>query len=1290
MSLPNKAVFEKNQTGFSIHRRPLVPADSAHSERSARTNKNTRAAAIRTAVSCPYTPKSMIASSLPALVQIASVLFALAVVAQPPPITLQGTTQSSATTENTPCVFTVDFGDGGSAVVSVISDNGFATVTVSAANHQGWLGMSLSSNGLMVGSTAIVVHSADEDPDTATVDPFYLATQLVSGIQKLNSTEAAAYGVDVVAWSTSIDAEEKSTSFSFTIAADSLNDAPFFMVAGSPASFGLVGHGVTNGVVVAPSGSWVGACYSARFEALSPVSCDIKDEDKTCLACGFCSYKPTLGPADFSHYPVSKGLYFPNQLAVTLKYQISWIIYPPKRGSSLTEDGETPFAHFLVQAETDGWLGFGIVQASSGSTVGMEGTDVYWGGFNADDDLVFVDGFAKTVRMPPSDLEWGGTSDIFGVAGGRHNGVTSVEFKRYLSTSDFADVSIEPSQNMQCVWAHSAVADTELTAYHRYNRGFVEVRFYDAECHIGEYVDGSVCVPCLLGHYCPDREHMFPCEPGSFGNMPGLVDCISCDNSPFMGYSNSSGAVTCTECPANTERTLTSSLWSGSRREECVCKFGFYSPNGNPGEGCLPCPVGGYCVGSTEPPKAQPGYWGIAMFSNKFVECQFIENGACSLSTNTTVDAWFEQLGTDGDNVLSTFEALPLPTRIPALRELANQTNFENMTKRRFLSVLAVPATSSDSYVPFNPDTGDSMCSPGYGGEMCSTCEDGYFRFEIRCYECPEHSGSAMVFGLIAVLVVWVVVARVGMWFESNSLDLLMLFMQCLNLVLGFSLHWHSWITPLRPVFSLVSFDMAILNPTCIMPWTYHWSLLLQMGLPVVLISWCSLRLAMSKCLIQRGYAGKYVCCGVWFAVPSNLTKAKNKQISFVTSFLFIVYSELVAKSLAPFQLVNLPDGRRVMEAAPFVEAWSEEHWLLQAGPGLLGIVFYVIGIPLAAVIKLMHLKAQHLLAEDDIIERFHWLYGKYKLDAYLWEILILVRRMLLCVFLEALRGWPFTQGIMTVLVLLALLVAQMKTLPFRRTFHNLLDTAYIGILIFVAFAGLMLQGGCEFPDSLAFFVVAAIVTSSVAAVGQAVSETIFTFRKRIGTRRLRLPTKITKIYACALNKRFMTLSVNSLAQLSRRGLPTNSQSRSIDSTARSRAPGNHTIGQKRRQSVYSFPVDKNAGQTKLPKDTPFSLLALQALLKEIARKAWKDVLEQTKSDSKISKAISGYKASPMIVAASLWVVVLGTLRSGWGKWFLLTMTKKIFCTRQSPTGSVAINFNRHKATILENAFNSK
>lgn len=1172
----------------------------------------------------------MIVSSFPALVQVATiavVLFGKTVVAQLPN-TLHNTTQSSATTESTPCSFTVAFANGKNADISLIANNGFATVTVSADDHQGWLALGLSHNGLMVGSSAVILHSVDGAADSAIVEPFYLSSQLVSGMQSLNQTAAAGRQVDVVAWSTSIDTVGSSTSFSFTIAAESLENAPFLMVAGSPTSFSLVDHRDTTGVIVAPLGPWVGACYSARFEALSPVSCNIEDEDQTCLACGFCSYKPTLGPADFSHYPVSRSLYFPNQLAVTLKYQVSWKIFPPERGSSLTEDGETPYAHFLVQAETDGWLGFGIVQASSGSTVGMEGTDVFWGGFDGNDDLVFVDGFAETVRMPPADTEWGGTSDIFDVAGGRHNGVTSVEFKRYLSTGDIADVPIEPSQDMQCVWAHSAVADADLTAYHRYNRGFVQVRFYEAQCDLGEYVDGSVCAPCLLGHYCPDRENMLPCEPGSFSNVPGLVDCISCDNSPFMGYSNSSGTVICTECPANTERTLTSSLWFGSRREECVCKFGFYSPNGNPGEDCVPCPAGAYCVGSTEPPRARPGYWGIASFPHKFVDCHFVENGACSLSTNTTVDAWFERLDTDGDDVLSTFEALSVSARVPALQGLVNHTNFENMTRRHFLSVLAVPATSADSYIPFNADTGDSMCSPGYGGEMCSTCEDGYFRFEIRCYECPEQSGLAMVFGLLAVLVVWVVAARVGMWFESHSLDLLMLFMQCMNLLLGFSLHWHPWITALWPVFSLVSFDMAILNPTCIMPWTYHWSSLLQMGLPVVLVSWCCISLAISKCLIRRGYAGKYMCCGVWFAVPSNFTKAKNKQIAFVSSFLFIIYSELVVKSLAPFQLVDLPDGRRVMEYAPFVEAWSEEHWWLQAGPGLLGIFFYVIGIPLLAGIKIMHLKAQHLLTEDDIIERFHWLYGKYNIDAYWWEILVLVRRLVLSVFLEALPAWPFTQGIVAVLVLLALLVAQMKVLPFRRTFHNIIDTAYIGILIFVAFAGLMLEGGCEFPDSLAFFVVAAILTSSGVAIVQAVFETMRTFQRRIGNRRLRLPTKITKIYACALNKHFMTLSVNALVQLSKQ-VSMKSQPQPIDSTAQSGMPVNNAIRQKRRQSVYSFPVDKNAGQTKLLKDTPFSLFALQALFEEIAKKAWKDVLQQTKCNSAIGKAVSGYKASP-------------------------------------------------------------
>ena len=116
----------------------------------------------------------------------------------------------------------------------------------------------------------------------------------------------------------------------------------------------------------------------------------------------------------------------------------------------------------------------------------------YRGGVDENGDLVLVDAYTFTVGTPPADELWGGTSDVWDVAGSRDDdsGVLSVEFKRYLDTGDATDVPIDGDEMFPCVWAFSSGTDTmDLTRYHRYSRGFLRTQFFSSNlCTFGECV----------------------------------------------------------------------------------------------------------------------------------------------------------------------------------------------------------------------------------------------------------------------------------------------------------------------------------------------------------------------------------------------------------------------------------------------------------------------------------------------------------------------------------------------------------------------------------------------------------------------------------------------------------------------------------------------------------------------------------------------------------------------------------------------------------------------------------
>ena len=65
-----------------------------------------------------------------------------------------------------------------------------------------------------------------------------------------------------------------------------------------------------------------------------------------------------------------------------------------------------------------------------------------------------------------------------------------------------------------------------------------------------------------------------------------------------------------------------------------------------------------------------------------------------------------------------------------------------------------------------------------------------------------------------------------------------------------------------------------------------------------------------------------------------------------------------------------------VVVSRRYIEAWSAEHIGLQVIPGLLGIIVYVVGVPLFVSVQLHRLRARHLLSDDDTLQQFQWLYG--------------------------------------------------------------------------------------------------------------------------------------------------------------------------------------------------------------------------------------------------------------------------------------------------------------------------
>jgi hypothetical protein len=247
--------------------------------------------------------------------------------------------------------------------------------------------------------------------------------------------------------------------------------------------------------------------------------------------------------------------------------------------------------------------------------------------------------------------------------------------------------------------------------------------------------------------------------------------------------------------------------------------------------------------------------------------------------------------------------------------------------------------------------------------------------------------------------------------------------------------------------------------------------------------------------------------------VPSDARKHQNATFASAASFLALMYTEIVFVAVQPFRLIALPDGRTVMKAAPYITAWSAEHIGACVVPGVLAGVAFVLAAPAMALLHLRALKRRHLLADEDSLERFRWLYGKYQARAWYWEIAssVLTRRLVLVAVAVGLDAWPFTQALVALMFLVTLMCAQFYTRPYRRPSNNVTDTLFMALLTAVCFAGLLFSVEVEFPDFVAALVVLGLAAGIGVATWKCAKEIASTVARRRAEQRLRLPDEVSE-----------------------------------------------------------------------------------------------------------------------------------------------------------------------------------
>lgn len=503
----------------------------------------------------------------------------------------------------------------------------------------------------------------------------------------------------------------------------------------------------------------------------------------------------------------------------------------------------------------------------------------------------------------------------------------------------------------------------------------------------------------------------------------------------------------------------------------CICDIGYYGS----GKDCLPCMKGAVCKNQTlhhQRMVMKVGYWPSTRGDGNvthLVECSRKLGGSLREITpcnpTGTCDCgigWF---------------------------------NEDRKAETRPTTVCRVPC----------------LCRKGSKDRFCSLCEDGYYKEGILCYSCPKTEISVYIitglvltmviltlafflykkkrllsiliaFAQIIILFVLAMFRIIPGWFlELNTIALVVglvgrgkasrgilkisiFYVQTLDALISNTNVWPKDVLQAQRFMSGV-FNLHFSSFACVFPslFTPLGQLLSLILLPVVCILGMWLYFALG-CGLRR----------LWNPFD-RLFPSRHSCLQLSIISLNITYFPIVKKTASVLAYCDEDSSHRYLRDAPWQECDGHVYATLQA-LSWLALILYVAGIPFGVFLPLLW---KYVRTRDDLAPREQetldsWLgsiYLPYKKTFHLqsyFEILFLVRRMLIAFSLSFIPRASSYQTIAVCFVLLASLCFQLFVRPFLDSFRNipLENTAETFVLLTLHFSFMNVRYALLNPDS--------------------------------------------------------------------------------------------------------------------------------------------------------------------------------------------------------------------------------
>lgn len=199
----------------------------------------------------------------------------------------------------------------------------------------------------------------------------------------------------------------------------------------------------------------------------------------------------------------------------------------------------------------------------------------------------------------------------------------------------------------------------------------------------------------------------------------------------------------------------------------------------------------------------------------------------------------------------------------------------------------------------------------------------------------------------------------------------------------------------------------------------------------------------------------------VWVCISRlGLEVTWNDVVNMNGLALLTLYMTLTINSLLPLQCIANPNGTFSMQTQPGVICFqSDEHWALMF-MCVLGILMYPVAI-LAVALRATIMYPSYISSGKGllIVNRYRFLFERFRASRYFYGVSYLLRNTLLALIPVAVASFPTVQVVLLAAVLLAGMLVQIRTWPWRTQVANVTDMLFsTAVVLFLVVAGPILS----------------------------------------------------------------------------------------------------------------------------------------------------------------------------------------------------------------------------------------